>query len=210
MTQSAPLAELALAAYEQGPNRLPTSLDVLRTILSQYANSPIILAILTNFAEGVGQQADFERFYSLVWNVESAEGYGLDVWGRIVGVQRVLHIPIGGYLGFDQATDAETFGEGIWYGHGTSTQNYALADSAFRTLILAKAALNITDGSIASTNSILMALFPGYGNCYVRDNLDMSITYVFGATLSPVDSAIVFQSGVLPRGAGVSFTVEQS
>ncbi len=37
--------------------------------------------------------ADLNAFYDLVWNVATAQGWGLDVWGRIVGVTRNLNIP---------------------------------------------------------------------------------------------------------------------
>lgn len=178
------------------------------SIISQYANSPIITALLDSIESAI--VPDFDAFYDDVWNVLTATGYGLDVWGRIVGVARVLHIPVAGdYLGFTEATDADTFGHGVFYSGATATNSFNLSDDAYRGLILAKAALNITNSSASSINAILMALFSSYGNCYVRDNGGMSMTYVFGSTLNSVDNAIVTQSGVLPKPAGVSATVEQ-
>jgi hypothetical protein len=180
--------------------------DPLVTVLSQYANSPVILAWVDDFAQWLDPKARFDQFFNLIWNVDSAQGYGLDVWGRIVGVGRVLQVPEGSYLGFVSDPAAQTFGHGIFYSGGRATSNVALTDAAYRTLILAKALLNITDGSIPAINQILLNLF---GDGYVRDNLDMSLTYVFSVDLTPVQRAIVFQSGVLPKPAGVSFTVEQ-
>lgn len=184
--------------------------DVTQTIASQYASSPIIGTMLENLAECIDPTANFDRFYDMVWNVDSAQGYGLDLWGRIVGVGRVLQIPVDAdYLGFAEADAWKPFGYGIWYAGSSITSNFALTDNAYRLLILAKAALNITDGSIPAINQILLALFPTYGNCYVRDDGDMEMTYVFGATLSPVDNAIVTQSGAIPKPIGVKVTVEQ-
>jgi hypothetical protein len=131
------------------------------------------------------------------------------VWGRIIGVNRVLRIGVGGFLGWSDASDAESFGTGIWSGLGALTSNYALTDAAYRRLIYAKAALNITDGSIPAINAALMQLFPAHGNCYVRDDGGMHMTYVFGARLSPVELAIVSQSNVLPKPAGVAVSGEQ-
>jgi hypothetical protein len=37
----------------------------------------------------------------------------------------------------------------------------------------------------------------------------MAMTYVFGQDLTPVELAIVAQSGVLPKPVGVSVTAEQ-
>jgi hypothetical protein len=184
--------------------------DVDRTVISQYANSPAILAIVHNFASYVDPTTNFDAFYDMVWNVDTAQGYGLDVWGRIVGVSRVLHLPDGSkYLGFHEATDGHSFGEGIFYSGGTVTTNFSLADPFFRRLILAKALSNISDGSIAGINQILINLFGSYGNCYVIDNGDMTMVYSFGSTLSVVDFAIVSQSGILPRPCGVAVTVQQ-
>jgi hypothetical protein len=196
---------------DPGPNsgRGLLAFDALQTVLSQYANSPVLLDLLQRLNSAIDQAANTDRWYRAVWNVSSATGYGLDVWGRIVGVNRVLRVPKGGNLGWKEAGDAESFGTGIWAGRGSLTSNYSLSDDAFRRLVLAKAALNITDGSIPAINRALMTLFPNHGNCYVRDNGGMSMTYVFGATLSPLELAIVSQSGVLPKPAGVSVSGEQ-
>jgi len=183
--------------------------SVRQTLLSQYANSPVIVGLLEALNYALDQKAATNRFYRAVWNIETASGYGLDIWGRIVGVSRALYVSDSLYLGFSDSTDAVPFGSGIFYGASRLTPNFKLSDAAYRRLILAKAALNITDSSIPAINAILRALFPDYGNVYVRDNGDMTLTYVFGAALSKVDYAIVSQSGALPKPAGVSFDVEQ-
>lgn len=176
------------------------------TVLSQYANSPIITGLIDYFAQWLDPKSRFDQFFSAIWDIDTAQGYGLDVWGRILGVNRVLQVPIGEYLGFESDAQAKPFGFGIFYSGSRLTNNVALTDDAYRTLLLAKAALNITDASSPAINTILLNLF---GQGYVRDNLDMTITYVFSETLTPVETAIVFQSGVLPKPCGVSFDVEQ-
>ena len=180
--------------------------DPVVTVLSQYANSPVIMALVDSFAQWLDPAEPFDRFYALLWNVDTAQGFGLDVWGRILGVNRVLQVPTGAYLGFESDDQAKPFGHGIFYSGSRLTNNVALTDAAYRTLLLAKAALNITNGAVPSINQILLDLF---GNGYVRDNQDMTMTFVFSQPLTPVQTAIVFQSGVLPKPVGVSFTVEQ-
>lgn len=183
--------------------------DVRQTLISQYANSPVIIELVDRLGAAFDRQVDVDAFYRFVWNIDTARGFGLDIWGRIVGVRRALYIADGDYLGFAEAADAQNFDAGIFYGGARLTANYALTDEAYRRVILAKAALNITDGSVASINAILRALFPAGGNPHVRDNGDMTMTFVFGEALSRVDYAIITQSGVAPRPVGVSFTVEQ-
>lgn len=187
--------------------------DPLRTVISQYANSPIINQLIANFDDYVDQTVNMEAFFDLVWNVDTAQGWGLDVWGRIVGVSRVVQV-VGGdvFFGFAQAVgnnNIDTFGAAPFYSGTPQTSNFTLTDSAYRTLIFAKALANISDGSIAGINQILLNLFPGRGNCYVTDGLDMTMTYTFEFALSPVELTIVSTSGVLPKPAGVSATVVQ-
>lgn len=185
-------------------------LDPRGTVISQYANSPVLLALIDQLGEALGRGALFDAFFDKVWNIETATGFGLDIWGRIVGVSRSLYVAGGTFLGFSTASpDVTPFGTGVFFGGTALVPNYSLTDLAYRKLILAKAAFNITNCSPPAINAILRAIFPGYGNVYVRDNLDMTITYVFGSRLTNLDYAIVTQSGVVPRPCGVAVSVEQ-
>lgn len=188
-----------------------TPFDWWSTVISQYANSPIMMGVLESFFDAADQTDNFDEFFDKVFNILTAQGYGLDVWGRILGAERVLHLPNAtDYLGFEEAGGnfIQPFNTAPFYSGSSLTSNFALTDGAYRLLLLAKAAANISDGSVKSINRILMALFPLRGNCYVTDNLNMSITYTFTNVLSPVELAIV-QSGVLPKPGGVSSDVDQ-
>lgn len=188
--------------------------DVWRTVISQYANSPVLTQLIENFDAYLNQNINLQQFFDLIWNVDTAQGYGLDVWGRIVGVNRVLHVvPDNKYFGFSEATvlSAEPFGQAPFYGgFDPLTNNFALTDTAFRVLIFAKALSNISDGSIPAINQLLLNLFKGYGKCYVTDGLDMTMTYTFEFPMTPVQLAIVEQSGILPTPTGVGSTVVQN
>lgn len=182
--------------------------DFRDTIISQYANSPILTRLIENFDQYIDQTTNFENFFDLIWNIDTAVGYGLDVWGRIVGVRRTLSVSDTVFLGFaQQLPTVGSFGSGVFYSGNPSTSNYALTDDSYRTLILAKALANICDGSIPAINQILLNLFPSRGACYVTDDGNMSMTYTFQFTLSPVEVAIVGQSGVLPTPTGVTATL---
>lgn len=183
--------------------------DWNKTILSQYAASPRLIGLIERFNGCIDQTANMESFYDNVWNIQTATGYGLDVWGRIVGVVRTLQVSNTKYLGFHEAgnVSADPFNQSPFYAGGPLSGNFALTDSAFRQLILAKALFNICDGTIKAINNLLMLLFPNQGNCYVTDLGNMQMTYTFKQPLSAVQQAIVFQSGVLPRPAGVLATV---
>ncbi len=178
-----------------------------KTVISQYANSPRLLSIIESFADAMNMARNLDAFFDDVWNIDTAKGYGLDVWGRIVGVGRVLPLSVK-FFGFDEATfnSADPFNVSPLYGGSDLTTNYALADDAYRQLILAKAAANIWDGSIPGLNFILRTLFPNQVT-YVTDGQDMTMQYYFGFHLTPVQSAIVNAIGILPRPTGVQATV---
>lgn len=187
-----------------------TTFDFWSTIISQYANSPILTQLISNFFDYIDQTTNLGNFFDLIWNVDTAQGYGLDVWGRIVGVTRTIAVPAGDFFGFEESSPTgKPFNTAPFYAGPISTNNYLLSDTAFRTLIFAKALANISDGSIPSINQILLNLFPGRGNCYATDGEDMTMTYTFEFVLSSVEQAILQQSGVLPKPVGVSSTIVQ-
>ena len=188
------------------------------TVISQYANSPRLMALIQNFDSCIDQTQNLDSFYDLMWNIPTAQGYGLDAWGRIVGVSRVIQLSGGNkYFGFEEAgtgnANSYPFGPGgigAFYSGIPNTQNFALSDTAFRTLIYAKALSNISDGSIKSINNILATLFPNQGgNAYVIDNENMTMIYQFNWALAPVQLSIVSQTGVLPKSVGVSSSIAQ-
>lgn len=203
----------AIGGFEIGTSPIGdvSPFDVWTTILSQYANSAIITQLCVNMGQYVDQTKNFSDFFDNIWNVDTAFGYGLDVWGRIVGVSRIVQLPSSptAFLGFEESADPlrTPFGQAPFFGGQSLTTNFALADGPFRTLILAKALANICDGSIPAINQLLRNLFPNRGNCYIADGLNLSMVYTFNFVLSLVEVAIVQTSGVLPRPAGVSVTV---
>jgi hypothetical protein len=179
--------------------------NYIDTLISQYANSPRLFQLIDDINTYLDQTLNTDNFYSMLWDISTAQGVGLDIWGKIVGVNRVLPIIEGEFFGFEEAGNlvGGRFGTAPFYSGGSLTSNYALSDGSYRVLILAKAYSNISDGSIASINQTLLAIFPGRGKCYVIDNENMTMIYKFEFTLTPVEQSIVVNSGVLPRPSGV-------
>lgn len=187
--------------------------DWWQTVISQYANSAILTQLISNFFQYIDPTQSLDAFFDFVLNVDTAQGEGLNIWGRIVGVTRVLNIASGDFFGMTGPTGASGDPYNVspfFSGSSPLTNNYALTDSAFRTLIFAKALANISDGSIKSINQILINLFPGRGNAYVIDNEDMTLVYRFEFTPTPVELAIVGQSGVLPKPVGVLASISHA
>lgn len=185
--------------------------DQWATVISQYSDSPVLTSMINSFNAAMDQTQNMDNLFDMIFNVLTATGYGLEVWGRIVGVGRALSFPgTITYLGMEEAGSSWTgFGQGILFSGGGTTTNFLLSDTDFRRLILAKAAANICDGSIPSVNKIMLALFPLRGACYVADGQNMTLTRTFQFSLNPVELAIVQQSGVLPDACGVAINVVQ-
>ena len=184
-------------------------IDVEKTIISQYGNSPTIRQLINNMNDYLDPRADFEEFFNYVWNVDTAQGFGLDIWGNIVGVSRSLTLTGNDRpFGFSQATGCYPFNDGVFYQAG-QTNTYVLSDDAYRVLILTKALSNISSCSAPALNQLLQNLFPGRGAAYVLDLGSMKMRYVFNFTLLPYEFAIISQGNVLPRPAGVEVEVFQ-
>lgn len=164
-------------------------------------------------------------FYNVVWNVDTAVGFGLNIWGRIVGVSRVIPISAStGSFGFQTANvppDWQNMGVvgqpstgGPFYSGQADTGGFKLNDDAYRVLILAKALANIVATNAPSLNALVRNLFPGRGRAYTRDGGQsntsvggMQMTYIFEFPLTSIEFAILSFSGVLPSPAGVGISI---
>lgn len=179
--------------------------DVEQTIISQYGTSSTIAQLCRNMGEYIDPETDINAFYDFVWNVDTAQGFGLDIWGEIVGIGRDLTIPSDPlYFGFSEASPGSyPFGQQPFYAGPGQTQTYRLTDDAYRNLILVKALANISATDSRSINQLLQNLFAGRGRCYVNDLGGMQIRYTFEFQLTPYEIAIITQSGAVPRPAGV-------
>lgn len=187
------------------------------TILAQYADSPKLLRIIDTFNQTMDTGVFLDNFYDLVWNIETADTYGLDVWGKIVVVSRLLKVtPSEKYFGFEEALsdppeigDPQPFEQAPFYTGEQATNTVSLSNDVYRKLIMLKAMANITDCTIPSMNKMLMYMFGESGKAYVRNDGGMAMSYVFEFSLSPSELAIVQSSGALPSPAGVTVNIVQ-
>lgn len=185
--------------------------NVKNTILTQYADSPKLRSLIETFNDALDLDDFTEEFIKSVWDISTADTYGLDVWGKIVGVSRLLKVEQSStYFGFDEALTSASnnspkpFNEAPFYNGPLQSQTYRLSNDAYRILIMAKAMSNITDCSIPNINRLLNYLFGTKGQVFVAITGVMSIRYVFLFELSDVDRAIVLNSNAITKPAGVS------
>jgi hypothetical protein len=181
-----------------------------QTIISQYSTSPTIVQLINNMDAYINPDADFDAFFDFCFNVDTAQGFGLDNWGTIVNVSRQLTIPGDATnLGFKEGLNYQPFGQAPFYNGTPDTNTYTLVDSAYRTLILVKALANISNCTAPSLNQLLQNLFAGRGRCYVSDTGGMQMLFTFEFSLYPYEIAILTQSGAVPRPAAVNARILQ-
>ena len=167
--------------------------DVEKTIISQYAHQRTGATLQRNVALYLDPLDNFDDFYSFVWDVATAQGFGLDIWGRIVNVARVINVP------------ASTPNPG---GFPFTAGAYTMDDTQYRNVILFKALANITACDSGSFNNLLSQLFASRGRCYVLDPGGMRMQYTFEFWLEPYEYVII-TGGIAPHPAGVLVLVYQ-
>ena len=172
------------------------------TIQSQYSASPVIRALVDSARLRIAPDADIELFYRNIFDISTAQGVGLDVWGRILGIDRFLDVPAtDDWFGFQEA-GYETFGDAPFWDGENATQRHALSDDAFRGLLLWKAMANIATADAASLNHLLSALFPGQ-DIVVHEAGVMELELYIFFPLEPYQRSILNNYGLIAKGAGV-------
>lgn len=185
-------------------------MDYLKTVISQYGNSPTLLAMIATMNDSINCDADADKILTYIWDIDTAQGFGLDILGEIIGVGRILNLPpVGTYLGFNEGQsmtgdDYNTFNNGIFYS-GPETGAYVLSDTVYRTLIKVKALSNISDGTPYSYNRLLSLLFAQ--KVYVKELSPLHMQYIFELPLEPYQLAILISPDIVPRPAGVAVTI---
>lgn len=183
------------------------------SVISQYGNSPTLDQLIENWNVYIDPNVNLDAFYDIVVNVLTAQGFGLDIWGQIVGVPRTLKIPaipaIHTYLGFNEASDYQTFGHGPFWSLQDSIDSVTLDDENYRSLVLVKARSNISNCTARAYNQLLQDLFSGRGICYCQDLGSMQMQFVFNFALLPIETSILNNSGAFVNPAGVKILIQQ-
>lgn len=185
-----------------------SGIDALEPVISQYAASPRIIALLVRKAALLDPGRDIMAWYEGVFNPRTAEGAGLDIWGRIVGIGRKLRILNDQFFGFSYQ-NLNPMNQAPFWNSADAEGQYPLSDEAYRFLIFYKAMANIGQGTMASLNAMLQLLFEeahGPGSCFVVETGPMEIKAIFLFELTPYERSLLAGYGLLDRPAGVGFS----
>ena len=101
-------------------------------LLTQYADSVTITQLLADFRDNIDAQNDTDLIEKQFMDIDTAQGIGLDILGRIIGIPRIVQY---------------------------ASQAITLNDETYRRLLKYKAYANISDASLATLNKMLYTLF---------------------------------------------------
>ena len=139
-------------------------------MLSQYANSPKFVKLVEGLKEQFDSSKTMEDWFRFVFNLKTATGYGLDVWGLILNQGRLLYYTDNGvqksiYLKGAQTVDGETYTEEQIEGY-------------YRLLLFFRAFSYISNSTLQSYNDLLRFYFEDR-RVYVQEIGTMAIEIVF-------------------------------
>ena len=181
--------------------------NIKDTIMSQYAHSPTILALIDGINQVIDPQYFIDDFYNYVYRLSTARGFGLDIWASKVGVSRYAKAA---------NPNAKTFGFQPGYqpfntypfSDGGAFPSYRLTDADLRKLIIIKAASNILYATAWNINKFLLMVFGGR-KAYYAIRGHMSAEYVFEFSLTPFDRLVIYTLNMLPMPSGVGISYKE-
>lgn len=178
------------------------SVNLLRALLWQYNDAGRLEGLLQQKQDwyNVAQSDFWSNWYDDVFNLQTANAFGLQVWAIILGLPLAVspEVPVGqAFFGF--AADDRNFTNGNFAG----SAGPIILDVAQQRLALRLRYYQLTTRfSVPQANAIIAAVF-GAGAGYVNDGLNMRIRYVFNIPLSPDLQFVLTQYDLLPRPAAV-------
>lgn len=161
-------------------------MDKKRYMLSQYANSPHLSEILDGLEKMIGTDQDIKNFYDNIYNIQTANTYGLNVWGGRLNIPRRLKVSAEGMPDL-----------------------YELPDELYRLLLIVKTMANISNCTVPDLERILNFLFSERGKVYVFDTGIMTMSYTFEFYLNPYEKALLKIPGIPPKPTGVGLKIYQ-
>lgn len=184
------------------------SVSLLKAILWQYDSAPKLKSLLNSKKAwyDTNQQQFWESWLTDVFDLRTANEFGLQVWAIILGFPLYLNQsntsnPAWGFDGGDTVN----FDNGNFQGNSSSV---VFPVEVRRLALQLRYFQLVSSGTVPETNRMLKYLFGSSGVAYLRDNHDMSQTYVFEFAPDYYTQYLLNNYDILPRPAGVYSTVE--
>ena len=151
-------------------------------ILWQYDNTPnfnALIAMKQNFYDNA--VSDFwENWIKDVLNIQTANEFGLTLWGFLLNLERPLYTNENGEL-------------------------VPIPTESYRLILNAKLYKNSHAPTFSNVNTFIRQIFFNHpdNKSYVQDNLNMSITYILDFFPTAEEEIVLKLNDFLPRPSGV-------
>ena len=187
--------------------KLDYHVNLLKSILWQYEDAPKLKTLVTGFNEVHNDiNNDFWcSWYRDVFNIDTANNFGLEVWARILGVKSDIDKPA--------QDDKKAFGFGRKRSNYHKPTNFGSRDGGSvgftleqrRMLIRARAFQLVYPPTMDNINYFLKRYFwYGHAKAYIHDTQDMAhATYTFNYHPDGNLLTLIEQADLLPRPSTV-------
>jgi len=185
------------------------NVELMKCLLWQHDNAEALKTLLRKKQDwySINQAEFWDSWYRDVFNLDTADAFGLSVWARI------LNVPLQVRIAADVSRPAFGFGVNhLNFNNGNFARgregDVGLTVEQSRMVLKLRYFQLVSRGAIPEINEWLHALFADIGNVYAIDNHDMTMTYFF--TFEP-DSSLKFifeKYDILPRPAGVELKMQ--
>ena len=196
------------------------SVDVLQAILWQYDSAPNISSLLTAKSTwyATNQTGFWTDFYNNIFNLKTANFFGLSVWSYILHVPLFVNPspdppgkPLWGFNAFAPSwpTLENTYSNFFFGNFSSSVGGLVLTLAEQRLLLQIRAYQIVSSGNIWDINAFFKFLFtnnpewPAGASINALDGFNMTMTYVFNFDISYSLAQALKLYDVLPRPAGV-------
>jgi hypothetical protein len=139
-------------------------------------------------------------WYNNVFNLLTANRFGLSVWAIILDLPIFEGKSDNGKPIFGFGANNQNFGNGNF---SYNSPYYNLDDEEIRLLLRLRYFQTLDNCSLNQTNYYLSLAFETFGQVYILDGLDMSITCVFKFDIPKRLLRIIKQFDLIPRANGV-------
>lgn len=186
------------------------SVDVMRALLWRNNEAEVLQSLLQQKQDWYA--TNHEQFWTdwvtNVFNLDTANEFGLSVWAQILGVplQLIVAANAGPQWGFGPDADGNNNGRMNFNNgnFGVSQAGVGLTLDQKRILLKLQYYKLISRCTVPEINARMKAILGQYGSIYVLDGNNMEyVTYVFGFAPNSALQFILENFDVLPRPAGV-------
>ena len=185
--------------------------NLLQALLWQYNNAVNIQALLEakNTWYETNETAFWTDWYTNVFNLETADAFGLSVWSIILGQPIFINNgPAPSQSGiFGLGPDNQNLTNGNFGSQNGQTYEFSLP---IARLLLQLRYFQLTSaGTVPEINRMLKYLFQGYGLVYLVDDLNMTQRYLFNFIITSEMLLMLTSFDILPRPAGVKSNIQE-